>query len=338
MYFQIRVHPDEVWMQGFAWLGKIFFETSLVFGGVSSAGIFDRVAKIVLFIARARVMFPRHLTVQVLDDACACSPEGSDMVDKFYRSYWDTCEMLNIKLADPSDPDKAFGPRTEGQVLGVDYDSVSMTWSLREDKITAIMNIIEEVMDEGEATVRTIKRLCGKLIDIRNLIKGGKFHLAHLMMATKHFSDKKDMEVVVEVDDWCREDLYYWSLVLPVYSHRSMLQDPDRKPDPWAVVSYSDAAGGSESYGRGVGTLIMPHTWTYVPWNRRINEGWLAYDGKSLSHKLSVWELCGPLLTLVIGGNTLTGKQVKVFVDNEGTIAQLVVHITACYLELKIYL
>ena len=284
-------------MQGFAWLGKIYFETSLVFGGVSSAGIFDRVAKIVLFIARARVKFPRYLTVQVLDDVCACSPEGSDMVDRFHQSYLETCNMLNVRLADPSDPDKSFSPRTEGQVLGVDYDSTEMTWHLREDKIAAILNIIEEVLDEGEASVRTLKRLSGKLIDIRNLIKGGKFYLAHLMMVTKHFTEKQDMEEVVKVDDWCREDLYYWSLVLPVYSRRSKLQDPDRKPDPWAIVTHSDVAGGSrESLGRGIGALVWPHTWTYVPWNRRINEGWFAYDGKSLAHKLSAWELCGPLL------------------------------------------
>ena len=60
--------------------------------------------------------------------------------------------------------------------------------------------------------------------------------------------------------------------------------------------------------------------WTYVPWGKRINEGWTAYDGKNLAHKMSAWELLGPLLTLACGGNMLTGKQVEVFVDNAGSV------------------
>ena len=66
--------------------------------------------------------------------------------------------------------------------------------------------------------------------------------------------------------------------------------------------------------------VIFPSMWTYIPWSRRINEGWTAYDGKNLSHKLSAWELVGPLLTLTSGGNQLTGKQVEVFVDNAGSV------------------
>ena len=65
---------------------------------------------------------------------------------------------------------------------------------------------------------------------------------------------------------------------------------------------------------------LFPNMWTYVLWGRRINEGWAAYDGKNLSHKMSSWELLGPLLTLVCGGNRLTGKQVEVFVDNSGSV------------------
>ena len=113
----------------------------------------------------------------------------------------------------------------------------------------------------------------------------------------------------------------YFSLVLPLYSGRVRLQDPGKKPDWWALESHTDAAGGSrDSLGRGVGMTIFPNIWTYVPWGRRINEGWRSSEGKSLAHAMSAWELTGPLLTLVCGGNRLTGKQVKVYVDNDGSV------------------
>ena len=320
-YKQVRVHPEDVWMQGFAWLGKIFFELALVFGTASSPGIYDRLAKIVLYIVVKQARFPSHLVIQHLDDVCACGPEGSLAVDRFHTVYKETCEALGVKLADVNDPDKAFKPKTEGQVLGVDYDSTTMTWSLRQDKISIILGIITEVMEEGEATARVIKKICGKLIDIRGLIPGAKFHLAHLLMLSGSVTESSEMERVLLLDDWCRADLYYFSLILPVYSRRTKLTDPDRRPDTWAVKSYTDAAGGSTvSVGRGVGMTIFPNVWTYVPWGKRINQGWVAYDGKNLSHKMSAWELLGPLLTLVCGGNRLTGKQVEVFVDNSGSV------------------
>ena len=57
-YNQVRVRPDDVRLQLFKWLGKYFAELSSVFGGVSSAGIYDRLAKIVLFV----VWLPKKLT------------------------------------------------------------------------------------------------------------------------------------------------------------------------------------------------------------------------------------------------------------------------------------
>ena len=320
-YKQIRVNEDDVWLQGFSWLGKVFFELALVFGASSSPGIFDRLAKVVLHIVVHLSQFPSHLAIQHLDDVCACAPENSDAIDKFHSKYSEVCELLGVKLADSSDPDKCFGPRTEGQVLGIDYDSTTMTWYLGQDKMSGILMILAGVLEEGEATARVLKKLCGKRIDIRCLISGAKFHLAHLLMAAGSFTEAGDMEKIVTVDEWCRADLFYFSLVLPAYSSRTRLTDPDKKPDTWALKSHTDAAGGSsDSKGRGVGMTIFPNIWTYVPWGKRINHGWVAYDGKNLSHKMSAWELVGPLLTLVCGGNLLTGKQVQVFVDNAGSV------------------
>ena len=83
------------------------------------------------------------------------------------------------------------------------------------------MSILAEVIDEGEVTARVLKRLSGKLIDIRNLIPGAKFHLAHLLMVASSVTDPRDMDRMVVVDDWCRADMFYFSLVIPVYSRRT---------------------------------------------------------------------------------------------------------------------
>ena len=267
--------------------------------------------------------FPQHLKIQHLDDVCACSPAGSDKVDKFYASYTDLCMRLGIALADPSNPDKAFAPRTEGQVLGIDYDSTNMSWFLREDKLSGILLMIREVLEEREVSLRFAKSLCGKLLPMRELVRGSRFHLAHIIMETKS-NKPEDMEKMIKLSDWCCRDLEYFRVVLPVFSHRSKLQDPDRQADLHSAIQcFSDAAGGSrESLGRGVGAILVPsYSWTVVTWSRRINEGWSAYDDKSLQNKMSCWELVGVLLGLTTGGECLRGKQLVAWVDNDGSVA-----------------
>ena len=125
------------------------------------------------------------------------------------------------------------------------------------------------MLEEGETTVRILKKICGNLIDIRCLIPGARFHLSQLLMESSVVAEGIELERIVEVSEWFREDLYFFSLALPVYSHRTKIMDPDRKPDSWAVKSHTDAAGGSvDNKGRGVGMVILPKVWTYVPWSR----------------------------------------------------------------------
>ena len=79
-------------------------------------------------------------------------------------------------------------------------------------------------------------------MDIRDFVVGAKFYLAHIIMAANYYTEKEDMEQIVEIDYWCDRDLRYFSLVLPIYGHRVPLQDPDWKPRATAVKVYTDAA------------------------------------------------------------------------------------------------
>ena len=317
-YKQIKMNPDQVWQQGFRWLGKVFYELCLVFGAVSAAGIFDRLAKLVLHLARVRAGMPARSVIQHLDDVCSASPAGSGRAHRFYNAYSDVCEEIGVKLASDEDPDKAFPPCTEGIVLGVCYDTVEWVWYLREDKLSIILNRIEEAMEHEELTQRAVQSLNGKLLDIRVLVPNSKFYLSNLMMDS-HQTDELDS--MVELSDWTRSDLAWWKLVLPLCNQRTKLQDPDRRFLSSAVKIYSDAAGGSiDTLGNGVGMAIFPNVYAYIPHRVKVNAGFPAYDGKSLAHKLSVWELVGPLLALVCAPELLRNKQAVAFVDNAGSV------------------
>ena len=322
-YKQMMVKKDDVGMQGFTWMGRTFFELGLVFGAKSSAGLFDRLAKIVVHISAMRACLPLEWKIQHLDDVCGASPVGNHAVDRFYLSYQRTAKELGVELASEEDPEKCFAPRTEGVVLGTNYNTEDMTWSIKEDKMAVILNLIRTALELREQTVREVKRICGKLLPMRDLIPGAKFHMAHMIMLSGGLNRRDELDELVHLGDWVCSDLEYFRVTLPAYSGRARLVDPDEGPDLYrAVHCYSDAAGGSaDSVGRGVGAILLPPgTWSVILWGKEINQGWSAYDGKSLACKLSAWELLGPLLGLVIGGNKLTGRQLVGWVDNQGSV------------------
>ncbi len=67
-YKHIHVRKDDLKLQFFSWLGMDFVELMLVFGARSSAGIYDRLAKLILVLVLAYSRFPPELVCQYLDD------------------------------------------------------------------------------------------------------------------------------------------------------------------------------------------------------------------------------------------------------------------------------
>ena len=126
-YKHISVARADTDLQYFEWLGACFKELYLVFGGASSAGIFDRLAKIILHIVLRRANFPADWVIQHLDDVCASCPANSQALQTFDEEFSRVASLLGVRLAPRDDPDKSFGPTTSGTVLGVHYDTVSWT-------------------------------------------------------------------------------------------------------------------------------------------------------------------------------------------------------------------
>ena len=100
----------------------------------------------------------------------------------FYNKFRDLSEELGVKLAPPGDKDKEFGPSQQEVVLGVYYETVPWTWSIMDNKLSIILNKLQYCIENEVMSLREIKYLCGKLIDIRCLCDEFKFHLGSLII------------------------------------------------------------------------------------------------------------------------------------------------------------
>ena len=316
-YKHIAVALADTDLQWFSWLGMGFKELCLVFGCTSSAGIFDRFAKIVLFIVLVRSGMPKELVCQHLDDVCGAAPASSSILEKFDQEFFEVAEYLGVKLAPRDDPDKSFGPSTSGVVLGVFYDTVDWTWSIKGEKLLRLLHQLREVLDSQEIRQDKIWTINGKILHFRPLIPTGRFNVNEIIKANSFSTNRA---ALVPVSDALKAQLWFWLTMLRVCDGRVSIPNPDEPMPPWTLEVYSDAAGGSwTKKGLGVG-VVAPGWWAYVPWSKKINVGVLADHGKRLDRVMSAWELLGPLLALCAGVNFCRGRAVRVWVDNSGSV------------------
>jgi hypothetical protein len=86
-YKHLAVRVEDIPLQYFNWLGMDFVELCLVFGCASSAGLYDRLAKLVLALVLLYSKFPPDMVCQYLDGVCGAAPAGSPDLQKFEDAY-----------------------------------------------------------------------------------------------------------------------------------------------------------------------------------------------------------------------------------------------------------
>ena len=315
-YKHCAVREEDLTLQWFTWLGLNFMELCLIFGCVSSAGIFDRLSKAVLFIAMRRAGMPAHLVCQHLDDVCSAAPASSSLLFQFDSEFAAVAKHLGVKLAPRDDPEKSFAPCTSGVVMGIFYDTVSWTWALPQDKLVRLLHALKQAVDSDVLPQEKIWSLTGKILNVHPLVPGGRYNIYHLLKAN---SCSQDPRWPVEISSDLKRQLWFWLSMLQVCSGRASIPRVGNVLPPWAIEVYTDAAGGSsQSAGHGVGAVAIGW-WVVLPWGRAINSGRITEEGKHLDRMLSALELVGPLMALCAAAGRCRGLPVKFFVDNAGS-------------------
>ena len=316
-YKHIAVCQEDTNLQWFTWLGMAFKELCLIFGCASSAGIFDRLAKIVVHIVASKSSFPAKQICQHLDDCCATAAEHTNILEHFDEIFTEVAETIGVKLAPRDDPDKSFGPKQSGLVLGVIYDTVTWTWSLPYEKLSRLLHDMKDFLNEDSLPQFRIWSLVGKLIHIRPLVPCGKFNFHHLLRANKH-SENRDTLVTLTPN--IKRQIWFWFCMVRLCAGHGPIPNPDINLPPWAIDVYSDAAGGSmQTTGLGVGATTS-FWWTYVPWTRAINLGKPTPNGRSLARAMSALELIGPLLAISSGHHWCKNTPIRIWVDNAASV------------------
>jgi len=315
-YKHFAVREQDTDLQWFAWGGKFFKELALIFGGSSSAGIFDDGAKLILDFVCRQAKFPKGFICQHLDDVCAAAPHDSDAAHKFDEAFQAVADYAGVKLAPRDDPDKSFAPCKAGTVFGIAYDTAEWTWRLPHEKLARLISDIRQATLGPTIDARSIKSIVGKLIHIKPLINAGKYNFDAIMKLLARCDSEETLDLPLEA----KQQLNFWIELLKVCAAGSTIPFPHDTPPAWSVDAYTDAAGGSaDNPASGTGGC-MGGWWFWIPWPKRIQHGILRHEGKKVSRKLTALELIGPLVVVAANFDRCRYRPVTIWVDNSGSV------------------
>ena len=321
-YKHQHVRREDWCLQVLEWGGRLFIETRLMFGTKSSPGIYDELHKAFLYPVIAMTpRFCRRDVEQHLDDVLGVglpeeNPYGS--VDAFFNTYIEEAGKVGFRLDESGNRDKLQPPDTVCTALGVEFDTKSWTWRFKEDKMSRILCSLGEITSSDSVEFRALQSLTGKLMDVKFLVPGGRFNLLFFLQGIQLDLGKGDMVVISED---LKEQAEWWLVALKSASVHSPIVLPDQRVPSNALEGYTDAAGGTISHvGAGLGGLVPPHRYFYIPWPAWLNLGWPNSDGVVFASKLTCLELLGALVLLVSCADVVAGGHLRVFVDNQGAV------------------
>ena len=260
---------------------------------------------------------PRYLAEQHLDDVIAIGPPGPDScVHRFFATYIREAERVGVRLDQSGNREKCQAPATEFVGLGVCFNTESWTWWIEEKKLARIQNTLDRIRRGDEMSVLEMESITGKLVDVRDLIPGGRYNLLYFLRS----AHLKERGLKVIPDQKLRAQAHWWVIRLQAMGIHSPILHPDPQEPSNALQAWTDAAGGSVDHvGAGLGGVLPPCKYFYMPWPQWINLGFPNGDGVVFKSKLSCLEMLGPLVILSAMADEVIGRHVICWVDNQGS-------------------
>ena len=321
-YKHIHVRAGDLHLQVLEIGGRYFVERALVFGCVSSPGIYDFIAKLIIKLATLEAGVEPASVLQCLDDVVAVAGAEETSCSEFYHTYRKVCAEVGVKLAPEGDKDKAFPPDTVGTILGIEYDTVKFQWRIPRVKASYITQTLYKIIDGDTVTNGEIMKLSGRLDHYYPLVPGGKFERFWISRLSDSLKPK---HMPVQPDRLAMSQARWWVWNVTASLEWNTIPDVrDLRPAHY-IPLFPDAAGGSDqNIALGFGGCIWTERgtipWCYLPWPELIREDRKNRWGMKFARKLSVLEAVAALGLLSSEPVLLKGRNVRIFSDNIGFV------------------
>ncbi len=289
----VPVHPDDRRLLGMQWKGEIYVDKVLPFGLRSAPKLYNAIADGLLWIL---INEDRIDSIHYLDDFLLFGPPNLAQCGASLHRALSRCESLGVPVA----PTKTEGPTTVLTFLGIQLDTITMTLSLPEEKLSRLLGMIREWGKKSSCTKRELLSIIGCLQHACCVIKPGRPFLRRMIELSKGV---RALHHRVRLNAGFRSDLKWWGCFLPLWNGRCPIHSVVSQV-PQAVLT-SDASGSW-----GCGAFTSSGCWFQL----RFPESW---DNVHITVK----ELLPIVLAAALWGHSWRGTTVCCKCDNAAVVA-----------------
>ncbi|MEI6398127.1 MAG: hypothetical protein WCO71_05090, partial [Pseudomonadota bacterium] len=323
-------------LQGFKWLGKFFVETQKAFGDKSAVAAFDRLDHTLADLAAAVTDTPPDFVHRILDDLPLVTPSSSLLGPSFATAYANLCRRVGVRLAPVCEKfEKAFLDSTFGTVMGITFDSQSLSWYISHNKASIILASIHGPLYGESVTLLSMQKLMGRLNDVGQMcpvLRGFRHNLQDFLtgFGTDEFRS-------CSLPPAARTELRVWAAAVSDMTAGMPIPIRVSNPSLHALVFVSDAAGAqfirngdlftpycTDEYrgAASINALEFSPLWfcATVTWPKFF----LLQARDTANHaygcKSSTLEAIGVLLPFLCCPSALAAKDVLLLTDNEAIV------------------
>lgn len=243
-YRSVPIHPEDWDHQGIEWQcdghSQYYKDTRLCFGVRCAPYIFTKISS---FIVRCMNRRGYMNVVGYIDDfwigeptyeLCAQGQQAliSLLGDLGFNVNWNKC----------------VSPNTSIRYLGIIFNSIDMSLSLPEDKMTKLRKEIQFFDGKNRATKSQLQRLCGTLAHASKVIYGGRIFSRRVIDLLRGLPDKN---VRIRLSKDFRMDMEWWAEYARQYNGHATMINHHYTED---IHLYTDAS--KNGYG-----LVLQKDW-----------------------------------------------------------------------------
>ena len=204
------------------WRDLIYLDAAMSFGNRAAALAAQRVMWSVIWLFRTRIepapgvqnsgfacSCPSHCEcgdnapAGYIDDSIVISPQS--LASYQFGAFIQLCKNLGLRIS--SSPGHVSPPASKCVALGILYNLEDNTVSLPPEKVTALLDIIDDWLARTRSTDKQFASLAGKLLNAANVVRSGRL-LTSRVLANKRLAASVTAPVLI--DEACRADLKWW--------------------------------------------------------------------------------------------------------------------------------
>ena len=227
------VRKDDWHYLGFSFMGLFFVDLCLPFGLRSSVERFTQLSDTLLWIMKNNRKIVN--CTNYLDDFFLAGPPSSTQCREEMQKTISLFRNLGVPLA----PDKIVGPLTNLTFLGIEIDSKTMSLRLPEDKLSALVAMLQKWSVSKKCTKRDLLSLIGKLSFASKVIPSGRMFVRRLIDLS---TTVERLSHRISLNSEARKDISWWLKFLPTWNGRYKILDSSTTPCHQLHI-YTDASG-----------------------------------------------------------------------------------------------